>query len=99
MNTLVLMACACLSFGAEPRPSVLVVVGAEGTPEYGREFRQWAVRWEEAARRGNADFARIGTGESGETTDRRLLEQRLSENAEASPEALWLILIGHGTFD
>ena len=29
---------------------ILLVVGAPGTPEYGREFEQWAGRWQEAAR-------------------------------------------------
>jgi len=99
MSTCLLLACACLAAGAEPRTSVVVVVGAEGTEEYGRQFRQWAGRWEDAAQRGNADMAVIGLDEPGEKTDRQRLQERLAENAGPLSEPLWLVLIGHGTFD
>ncbi|MBC7821598.1 MAG: hypothetical protein IAG10_32330 [Planctomycetaceae bacterium] len=88
-----------------PRSTVLVVVGAEGTDEYGQQFRQWADRWADAAKRGHADFAQIGLEAAGKADDRDLLKRRLSEAAgsgaprRAQAEPLWLILIGHGTFD
>src|SRR4029453_17599428 len=99
MNTFALLACACFAAGAEPRASVVVVVGAEGTEEYGRQFRQWAGRWEDAAKRGGADAAVIGIEEPGEKTDRDRLQKRLAEYAGPASEPLWLVLIGHGTFD
>ena len=99
MSTCLLLIGACLAAADEPRASVLVVVGAEGTEEYGRQFEQWAGRWEAAARRGNADVTIIGHGTLNEKTDRQQLHEQLAENAGASTEPLWLVLIGHGTFD
>jgi hypothetical protein len=99
MNTLFLLACACLAAGDEPRTTVMVVVGAEGTEEYGRQFRKWAERWKEAAVRGTAETTMIGLDGPAETTDRERLQKRLAEMAGPSPEPLWLVLIGHGTFD
>lgn len=83
---------------ADERPTVLVVVGAEGSPEYGAQFRRWAERWREAAERGEARYAAIGL-EPGDGADRELLRRRLAEEAHASGDAFWLVLIGHGTFD
>jgi hypothetical protein len=94
-----LIACACLTVDVESRASVVVVVGAEGTEEYGRQFRQWAGRWEEVTKRGDADLALIGLDQPGEKTDRQQLQDRLADNAFPSTEPLWLVLIGHGTFD
>lgn len=94
-----LLACALLAAGGDPRPSLVVVVGAEGTAEYGREFREWAGRWEVAARKANADYAQIGLDQSADKSDRERLRAHIAECAEPSPEALWIILIGHGTFD
>src|SRR5262245_6110453 len=99
MNAILLLACACLAAGDEPRASVVVVVGAEGTEEYGRQFRQWAIRWQEAAARGNAETTMIGLAGPAETTDRERLQKRLAESAGPVSEPLWLVLIGHGTFD
>lgn len=82
------------------RPTVLVVVGAEGTPEYGREFTTWADRWHAAADRGGARFVVIGRAEpSVAATDRDRLKQHLQAEMVESPYPLWIVLIGHGTYD
>ena len=81
------------------RPAVLVVVGAEGTKEYGEQFREWAGRWEAAAKKAQAEFAGVGLSEAGEKSDRDLLQERLAALSGKSAEAVWLVLIGHGTFD
>src|SRR5262249_45384524 len=100
VSTLVLLACACFcAADAEPRASVVVVVGAGGTEEYGGQFRLWAERWQEAAARGNAETTMIGLDGLAETTDRERLQTRLAGIAGPSSEPLWLVLIGHGTFD
>lgn len=83
---------------SEDRQSVIVVVGAEGTPEYGTEFRAWADRWEEVTGRAEARLVRIGL-ETVDATDRDRLRDTLAGEARESREALWLVLIGHGTFD
>lgn len=43
-----------------PPQAVIVVVGAEGTAEYGAQFRAWAARWQAAAAQGHCDFKLIG---------------------------------------
>src|SRR5207249_5570053 len=52
-----------------------------------------------AARQGQAGFAAIGLDDAREKTDRDLLRQRLADVKGPALEAVWLVLIGHGTFD
>ena len=105
MNLTLLLACAAISAGAAPRPTVVVVIGAEGTAEYGTLFRDWAGRWSQAAGKGHAAYVPIGLAdaappsEPAAATDRDLLQSRLAEHAGEGEDPLWLILIGHGTFD
>lgn len=95
-----LFSAALMLASADDSATVLVVVGAEGTEEYGKQFRQWAARWREAAARGGARFVAIGLESSGETSDRDSLKRYLDEQAAAGgQEPFWLVLIGHGTFD
>jgi hypothetical protein len=100
----------CLSFGllllwspcvlaAESRPAVLVVVGAEGSKEYAQPFRDWAARWQKAAEQAHADFMPIGLAEKNEQADRELLQEAIGTLHSPSTEPLWLVLIGHGTYD
>lgn len=95
---LLVLSCVSLS-AAEPRPAVLVVVGAEGAKEYAQAFRQWAGRWEKAAKEAHADYFAIGAGDEAAKSDRDLLQERLASLTEPSTEAVWLVLIGHGTYD
>ncbi len=109
---------------AQPVQSVIIVVGAEGTPEYGLDFRKWAQRWHEAALKGGCQVRLIGPvaeltpdaaldpvlppADSGQQaaaektpeTDLDRLQIALSESgSQDTSEPLWLVLIGHGTFD
>lgn len=93
----------CLTVAADDAPvpqrqDVLVVVGAPGTAEYGAMFRTWAARWEAAAGAGQAGWFEIGLEET--ESDRveliRVLQERSSVDTQ---EPLWIVLIGHGTFD
>jgi hypothetical protein len=90
---------------AEDRPCVLIVVGAPGSPEYASQFRGWAGQWEAVARKGSAEVIPIGQeGAGANVTDRQRLRSVLAEKAAtataaASREPLWIVLIGHGTFD
>jgi hypothetical protein len=83
----------------EDRPQVLVVVGAEGTPEFGKQFRAWTGRWEAAAKLAHSEFQSIGLDDAPAKADRESLKEKLSKAATPSSAALWLVLIGHGTFD
>ena len=80
------------------RASVIVVVGAPGEEEYGRSFSQWAARWEKAAKQGGAESKVIGLSAGASAGDRDQLQQQLAVEPKEGAE-LWLVLIGHGTFD
>lgn len=91
-----------------PDPAtVVVVVGAEGETGYGKQFAAWAQRWEKAAQRGNANFVLVGPGfkaaasAEGMVDDRRLLQDviRSELKPDRANQRLWIVLIGHGTFD
>ena len=81
------------------KTTVIVVVGAAGTPEYATQFAQWADLWQQACSRGDANFAAIGLDEGAESDDRKILRETLARESQESAAALWLVLIGHGTFD
>lgn len=90
------------SEGAHPASSrgvdVLVIVGAHGTEEYGRRFSESVSAWEKAASTSGATFTVIGSKpEKG--GDALELQRSLSEQVNQTKGALWLVLIGHGTFD
>lgn len=108
----VLVLFSSLAVGDESSPSavdnprlVLVVTGAPGTNEYGRMFASWADRWMKAATTGGANAVRIGAAEeeSDGKSDRDRLRGQIDEFQSALADAdgaeLWIILIGHGTFD
>jgi hypothetical protein len=101
--------------GGAPMPdqpaTLMVVVGAPGTSEYAERFAGWADRWKQLGARAGARFLGIGLGASGATaaapgtapaTDRQLLAEALAREAQEDPNPrgpLWLVLLGHGTFD
>ena len=94
----------CASFGAETsslatnNPTVILVVGAEGEEEYGKNFSEWASHWQEASHRAGATLITIGL-KSSQEEDHDLLKQALEAEKKESVAELWLVLIGHGTFD
>lgn len=106
MNALVCL--LTLWAGGEPQSSastgdvpalVVVVVGAGGAPEYGQQFGKWADRWVQAADAGGATCVCIGRDEEALVSDRDLLRKTLAESPPELETELWLVLIGHGTFD
>ena len=100
MQAMLLLFSTALSAPAPAdHPTVLVVLGAEGTPEYGKAHAIWADHWERAARNGNAKFLAIGTDPPGDGADRELLHEALAAEPTEGDGPLWLVLIGHGTFD
>jgi hypothetical protein len=81
------------------RPTVIVVVGAAGSPEYGAQFAKWAGLWEQACSKGGAKFVTIGLDEVQNLDDRTTLQRALTGESQQTDAALWLVLLGHGTFD
>ncbi len=107
---LVLVACPALAVqrADAQRQMVMVVVGAPGTAEYAEQFTEWAGLWEKTCRKGGAAYRVVGLDESGTVSDREILEQTLTEHATEHTtghaigqafSALWIVLIGHGTYD
>jgi hypothetical protein len=90
-----LTALALPARGAEP-PTVLVVVGAGGTKEYGARFAGWAERWKQACARADARLTTVGLDAG---PDRQRLAEVIGQEAARSRGDLWLVLLGHGTFD
>ncbi len=84
---------------AEEHPSVIVVVGAPGTPEYAVQFRKWADNWKAASAKGSARFRAIGFEPESGASDHDRLRDALAEHSSPGNEPLWVVLIGHGTFD
>lgn len=91
-----------LAVGATARaaeaPAIVLVVGAEGSPEYGNRFFTAAERWQKAAKQAGAQVTTIGLVGPGPQPDRARLQQAIAGNTTGS-DPLWLVLIGHGTFD
>jgi hypothetical protein len=85
--------------GLEPArdAQVLVVRGADGTEEYGKAFAEQVALWETAAGQAGLKCEVVGP-EAGESCGEQVM-QRLREVMKKPPTALWLVLIGHGTFD
>lgn len=79
--------------------TVIVVVGAGGTTEYAEQFAKWVALWQQACEEGGARYVAIGLDSDPNTTDRENLQKMLTDEAEQTTAALWLVLIGHGTFD
>jgi hypothetical protein len=86
----------CAAIG---KPTVVVVIGAPGEPEYAEQFREWSDRWRTAATKADADFKLIGDGDDSKISDREKLQELLAKESLEGSDPLWLILIGHGTFD
>ncbi len=108
MNTLIVLLALLLADDIDDdiddRQCVVVVVGAPGTPDFGEGFRRWADRWADAARRGGARFLHVGLDEQAAAAtsgllDRDRLRELLAGESRRTSEPLWLVLIGHGTFD
>ncbi len=97
--SLLLASLLLLGSDVPDRQAVIAVVGAPGTDDYGQQFMEWSERWRSAAASAGADFTSIGAADSSELSDRQRLQQQLEQTASDSTEPLWLVLIGHGTFD
>ena len=82
-----------------PAPAVIVVVGAPGEQEYEQAFKESARHWEEACRDAGANPFVIGLDQTNATNDLGRLKAALSEQPPKSERELWLVLIGHGTYD
>jgi hypothetical protein len=84
---------------ADESPSMLVAIGAEGESEYAAVFGSCANRLEEACGKGAVQIQVIGRADPAAATDRDALREAIAREANVTGSPLWLLLIGHGTFD
>jgi hypothetical protein len=94
--------CAFASSTPEPTeevPRVIVVVGAPGQPEYAQNFESWTKAWEKASATAGAKCLTIGLESPPVTNELEKLEATLQSEPKETSRELWLVLIGHGTFD
>jgi len=83
----------------DARTKVILVVGAAGEAEYGSNFINQATHWKEACAQAEAQVTTFGLEQTGPTNDLELVKQELDREPKDCIAPLWLVLIGHGTFD
>ncbi len=84
---------------AAQQQSVIIVAGAGGTAEYSTLFAQWAKQIQQACQKGNAQSVIIGIDEVKDTNDIDIFKKKLSEERIDGLSPLWIVLLGHGTYD
>lgn len=95
--TLLLSVCIAASESDAAGPFAVIVKGADGTAEYGETFSNAVQLWKQACEKGNVPCLVIG--QEPESDDLAKLEKVTSEQASIPGGELWLVFIGHGTYD
>jgi hypothetical protein len=85
--------------GATNETTVLVVVGAPGDAEFGSNFVHQADLWTRACTQAGCRQTTFGLDADGSTNDYDRLKLTLAEEPKEGLGQLWLVLVGHGTFD
>lgn len=76
---------------------LLIVVGAAGEKEFGKDFDEAKSDWQNAAAKARRTFAVIDPQTDGTNQLARIVETIPAQGGGAGE--LWIVLIGHGTFD
>jgi hypothetical protein len=84
---------------ASDHTTVVLVVGASGEAEFGSNFVRQASLWKLACDQAGLHPVIIGLDAASPTNDCDRLKETLATEPKSGPEPLWLVLIGHGTFD
>ena len=79
-------------------PTVLLVIGAPGEPEFGSNFLRQATLWQKVCSEANCRQLTIGL-DSAKTNDYDQMKESLAAEPKDGLAPLWLILVGHGSFD
>ncbi|MBX3450439.1 MAG: hypothetical protein KF777_12800 [Planctomycetaceae bacterium] len=79
---------------------IIIVTGAEGSADYGRDFSLWGDRWKRAAEEAGLAVRRLDQADSSdESSDKDQLAKWIKEAGAVSDRPLWLVYLGHGTYD
>jgi hypothetical protein len=79
--------------------TLVVVLGAAGESEYGEQFSAWADLWKQAAAKGGLQTSVIGEDTNNPETDLTQLLKVLTNEVAKPAGELWIVFIGHGTYD
>jgi hypothetical protein len=79
--------------------TLIIVIGVAGEDQYAAVFATEASHWEAAGAQGGAKCVVIGREPAGTVSDRDRLVQALQAEPPEGAGKLWLVLIGHGSFD
>jgi hypothetical protein len=82
-----------------PRGTVILVVGAAGEDAFATNFLRQADLWERACAQGQCRCITLGLAPLASPGDYDRLKETLAAQPKDGLDALWLVLIGHGTFD
>lgn len=95
------LVCLVLLAGNSIANDIVIIVGAEGTREYGQTFHDAAMKWQGIAESNDCRQVTIGLG--GPADDRQRLMDVLKELADPKKDEdgdapIWVIMLGHGTY-
>jgi hypothetical protein len=79
--------------------TVIVVAGAPGEDEFAPDFDQQIASWTAVSAKAGAKHIVIGTEAAGSVGDRERLQQVLAAEPKEGRGEVWLVLVGHGTYD
>ena len=80
----------------EDHASVIIAIGAPGEEGYAETFAKWAAHWQTASAAANAKTTTLQAGDKQSLVH---LRQILEGEPKDGAAALWLVLLGHGSFD
>jgi len=79
---------------------VVLIAGADGTPDFAKEITESVSLWQQACAKGRNKVTTIGIAEEkSKDADYAALENHLQRTEKQDSVPLWLVFIGHGTFD
>jgi hypothetical protein len=81
----------------DPERHVIVAVGAPGEEEFGKVFAESAQQWVKTCGTAGVGTTVIGLAE--EDDGREKLKAALQREAARAAGELWIVFLGHGTFD
>jgi hypothetical protein len=81
--------------GDAEQPTVIVIAGAAGESEFEPDFALQVDAWTKVSGQAGAKLVAIGGAEN----DRERVKSALEAETRIGRGELWLVLIGHGTFD
>jgi hypothetical protein len=84
---------------AAPTADICVIVGAPGEKEFATGFATAAQAWRDAATRAGATCSVFGLHGEANGSERDNVQQWLAGHGGKSNTPVWIVYLGHGTFD